>query len=364
MKLNSDTTYMKMALNFALKAKGQTSPNPMVGALIVKNNRIIAKGYHRRCGADHAEIEALKKAGRFSKGAKLYVTLEPCGHFGRTPPCVDAIINSGIKEVVIGTEDPNIKNNGKSIQKLNRAGVKTKVGILADELFQMNEAFFKYIKKGMPFVVVKCAQTMDGKIATSNGHSKWITSEETRKLAHELRNDFDAILVGINTVVKDNPFLNATKESKELKKIIVDSSLRISLGANLFKKTNSHNIYIATTESASIKKIENFRKKGINVFVCSSKDGRVDLKKFFKILAGHEITSILVEGGATIVGSVLKQGLADKMWIFIAPKIIGDQEAKSAITGLGIKNVNRSLKLGDMRLKYMKSDIFIEAYIK
>ncbi|MDP8264911.1 MAG: bifunctional diaminohydroxyphosphoribosylaminopyrimidine deaminase/5-amino-6-(5-phosphoribosylamino)uracil reductase RibD [Candidatus Aceula lacicola] len=363
MKLNSDITYMKMALDLALKAKGKTSPNPMVGAVIVKNNRVIAKGYHKRCGADHAESEALKKAGRLSNGAKMYVTLEPCGHFGRTPPCVDAIIKSGIKEVIVGTKDPNMKNNGKSIRKLNGAGIKTRVGILVDELLLANEVFLKYVKKGMPFVVVKCAQTMDGKIATASGHSKWITSKETRKLTHQWRNDFDSILVGINTVVKDNPYLNATQKSKQLKKIIIDSKLRISLSANLFKKTNSHNIYIATTKAASIKKIESFIKKGVHVVVCSDKDGRVDLKKFFKVLAKNEITSVLVEGGATIIGSILKQKLADKIWILIAPKIVGDQEAKSSIAGLGIKNVNRSLKLSNIRLKCFKSDIFIEAYI-
>ncbi len=364
MKQDLDHIYMKVALDLAIMAKGKTSPNPMVGAVIVKNKSIIAKGYHKRCGSDHAEIVALKKAGSKAKGAKLYVTLEPCGHFGRTPPCVDAIVQSGIKEVVIATKDPNLKNNGKSIQKLKRAGLKVTVGVLEKEALTINESFFKWMKKKMPFVMIKCAQTLDGKIATVTGHSKWITSKEARSFTHQLRNEFDSILVGINTVIKDNPNLNPTLKTKILKKIVIDSNLKVSLSANLFKKTNHKNVYIATTKNASKNKIGQFQKKGINVYVCTGKDGRVDLKEFFKILARNEITNILVEGGATVAGSIIKEKLADKMMILIAPKIIGDQDAKSSISGLNIKNINRSLKLRDICLKCLQSDLLVQGYIK
>ena len=207
-----DDHFMQKALDLALKGKGETSPNPLVGCVIVKRNRIIAEGWHRRCGSDHAEIIALKKAGSQARGAEMYITLEPCNHYGRTPPCVDRIIKSGIKKVVIGMKDPNPLTNGKSIAKIGRAGIKTKIGVLKEESEIINEAFVKYIKKRMPFVAVKCAQSLDGKVATAKGQSKWITSEETRKLTRKIRDEFDAILVGITTVIKDNPRLNGSKK--------------------------------------------------------------------------------------------------------------------------------------------------------
>lgn len=242
----NDLDFMKIAYQLALKGRLTTSPNPMVGAVIVKNGKIITQGFHHHRGGPHAEIIALEKTKQNLKGAKLYVTLEPCFHFGRTPPCVNAILQSGIKEVIIGMIDPNPMTKGKSIAKLRKAGVKVKVGVLQDTLFQMNESFVKYIKYKMPFIVAKTAQTLDGKIATRTGESQWITSAASRTYAHDLRNEFDAILVGINTVLKDNPGLNATRKS--LKKIVVDSSLRIPLSAKLFKKTKAQDCLMATTQ--------------------------------------------------------------------------------------------------------------------
>jgi len=358
-----DFQFMYSALELALKAKGKTSPNPLVGAVVVRNNKIVGQGYHHCCGAAHAEVLALKQAAGKARGATLYVTLEPCGHFGRTPPCVDSIIESGIREVVIGTKDPNPVNNGKSILKLKRAGIKVKVGCLSEDLRKINEPFFKHILKKIPFVVVKCAQTLDGKIASSKGHSKWITSKETRDFSHKLRNDFDAILVGINTVLKDDPYLNPQSQSKRFKKIIVDSTLKIPLKGNLYKNTKSTDIIFATTKKASKQKISRLVKKGICVLVCPLKDGQVDLKVLFKKLAQQEILSLLVEGGAKIIGSVLTQKLADKMWIFIAPKIIGDQSALSAVDGLGIQNVNKAVSLKRIQIYPLAKDFLIEGYI-
>jgi diaminohydroxyphosphoribosylaminopyrimidine deaminase/5-amino-6-(5-phosphoribosylamino)uracil reductase len=214
---------MRKAMILAQRGLGLTSPNPMVGALLVKNGKIIAQGWHRRCGGDHAEIVALKKAGAKARGCRLYVTLEPCSHYGRTPPCVQQIIAAGIREVYVGMIDPNPLNNGKSIRLLKKAGVKVEVGFLPEKLQRLNEAFVKYITTRMPFVTAKCAQTLDGKIAASSGHSQWITSARTRDHAHKLRSQFDAILVGVNTVLQDNPRLNAAARSKRLKKIILDS---------------------------------------------------------------------------------------------------------------------------------------------
>ncbi len=364
MNPRDDSKYMAMAMQLALKAQGQTSPNPLVGAVIVKNNQVIAQGFHRRCGLDHAEVDALKKAKARAQGATLYVTLEPCGHFGRTPPCIQAIIESGIKEVVVGTKDPNPVNNGKSIRALNRAGIKTRVGVLESDLRKMNESFFKFIRHQMPFIVIKCAQTLDGKVATATGSSKWITSQKTRALSHRLRDQFDAILVGINTVVKDNPYLDGSSKQKKLKKIILDPSLRISLNANVFKHALPSHVIVATIAKASRSKIAQLKAKGIDVILCPTTKKGIDLKWFFKQIALKEITSVLVEGGSRTAQAILSQGFADKIWIFMAPKIIGDQEALSAYDGLNIKDINKALQLKRVNVQLLGEDMFIEGYLK
>ena len=357
----TDRDYMHKALQLALKAKGCTSPNPMVGALVVKNNRIIAEGFHRYCGGDHAEIIALREAKAQAKGATLYLTLEPCFHFGRTPPCVDAIIKAGIKHVVIGMKDPNPLTNGRSINKLKKAGVKVTVGVLENELRQANEVFIKYISSRLPFVVAKCAQTLDGKIATANGRSKWITSGRTRDFARNLRNDFDAILVGINTVLKDDPRLNAPH--KAIKKIILDQRLRIKENAKLLKGVNPANCFIATTAKADRKKLKRFEHKGMNIIVCPTKNGLINLRWLLRALARKEIVSILIEGGAHVIGSALKGDLVDKMHIYIAPKILGSQKALSSIDGLKADNINQSLKLKDVSFQKIGEDFFLQGYV-
>lgn len=362
----TDIDYMRIAYNLALKGKGYTSPNPMVGAVLVKNGRILAKGWHRRCGGAHAEIAALKEAGPRAGGARLYVTLEPCFHFGKTPPCVDAIIKSKIKEIIIGMKDPNPLTRGKSMAKLRKAGIETKVGFLKKELEHMNEAFIKYMKHKIPFVVAKTAQTLDGKIATAKGQSKWITSKRARDYARGLRNDFDAILVGINTVLRDNPGLNAARKSKRIKKIILDSALRISPRAKLFQNTMSCDCIIVTTPKADQRKVKLLRKKGVNVIVCQARsaiDG-IPIKRLLNELAIREITSILWEGGARVIGSALKERVVDKMVMFVAPGIMGDQGALSSIGGLKISRLGQMIKLRDMRVKMIGQDFFIEGYVK
>ena len=362
----NDLDYMRLALNLALKAKGKTSPNPLVGALVVKNNKIIASGYHRYCGGDHAEIIALKKAKQKARGARLYVTMEPCSHYGRTPPCVDQIIKSGVAEVVLGMVDPNPVNNGRSIEKLRKAGIKVKKGFLKEELKKANEPFIKYIATKMPFVVAKCAQTLDGKIATFSGQSKWITSQEARNYAHRLRNEFDAILAGINTVLKDNPYLNAAKKSKRIKKIILDSRLRIPLKVNLFKGVKPQDIFIATTGKAQKSKLRMLSGKGFHVIICPSRQGKVDLRYLFRGLAKREITSIFIEGGSETIGSALKARLVDKLLIFMAPKIIGDRKAKGSVSGFRISRVDKALRLKNLTFRKVSSksdDMIIEAYV-
>jgi len=354
---------MRMALDLAVKGKGSTSPNPMVGAVIVKGTKVIATGWHKRCGTDHAEIVALKKAGSRARGAKLYVTLEPCFHFGRTPPCVDNVIASGVGEVVIAMVDPNPLTRGKSIAKLRRAGIKVKTGTLRPQAERLNEVFVKYMRSKMPFVAAKCAQTLDGKIATVTGESKWITSLKTRDYARRIRDEFDAILVGVNTVLRDDPRLNGAKKVKRLKKIILDSSLKTPLTARLFKGVRRADCIIAVTRKASPAKIKQFQNKGVRVIICPAQDGHVDLKWLLKALAKEEITSILMEGGAHVIGSALKGKLVDKLYIYVAPKIIGDQAALSSIVGVNTVNIGRSIRLKDLTSRNIGQDILLIGYV-
>ncbi len=356
---------MQRALELAKKGCGRTSPNPMVGALLVKGGKVIAEGYHHFCGGDHAEVDALKKIGSRARAATLYVTLEPCAHWGRTPPCTEAIIKAGIKKVVVGVLDPNPRTHGKSVHILRKAGIEVQVGFLEQELTQMNEAFNKYIRTKMPFVVAKCAQTLDGKIATATGKSKWITSLKSREHAHRKRHEFDAIMVGINTVLQDDPQLNPTNSLKRLKKIVVDSSLRIPLKARLLHVRHPSDVIVVTTVRASEKKIQRLTKKGVRVWVAPAKGvhSHVDLRWLFKELAKNEMVYVLIEGGGRLIGRALKDGLVDRMMIYVAPKIIGDQNALSAIAGLNIQNITQALKLKNMTVQKIGEDILLEAYV-
>jgi len=358
----TDRDCMQLALELASRGRGKTSPNPMVGAVLVKDQRIIAKGFHQKFGGPHAEIMALKKAGIKAKGATLYVTLEPCFHYGKTPPCVDAIIKSGVKKVVVAMKDPNPLTKGKSIFKLRRFGIGVKMGILEKESALLNESFIKFITKKMPFVIAKTAQTLDGKIATEKGQSQWITSFKTRQFSKILRNEFDAVLVGINTVLLDNPYLNAVGR-KKIKKVVLDSSLQISSEANLFKSTHPTNCIIAVTKKADEKKIEHFRKKGVDVIICPSKNKQISLKWLLRKLASKGIANLLIEGGAKVIGSALKEKCVDKMRIFIAPKIMGDQAAMSSIQGIRVSHVSKAIRLKDIYCKKIGQDLFLEGYL-
>ena len=352
--------FMRKAMKLALKAKGFTSPNPLVGALIVKDGKIIAQGYHKKAGLPHAEIVALEKAKDLAKGAILYVTLEPCVHFGRTPPCVYRIIESKIKKVVIGMVDPNPLNNGKGIAILKRHGIEVEVGFLEEELKKMNEAFIKYITKRIPFVVVKVGQSLDGKIATFSGDSHWITSDFSRKFAQKLRADFDAIMVGVNTVLRDNPHLSSPK--KQPKIIVVDSHLSTPQDALIFKNPE---VILVTLPPQAGQETDNrlILSKRAAILEVKEKSGQVNLKDMLKKLALKEITSILVEGGGTLIGSLFDEGLVDKVLFFISPKIIGGKEAISSVMGRGVKNVNKAFKLKDVKLKRLGEDFLIEGYI-
>ena len=317
----NDEIFMREALRIAENARGRTSPNPLVGAVVVKDGKIIAEGWHRQAGTPHAEVHALNMAGELASGATLYVTLEPCSHFGRTPPCAEKIIESEIKKVVAAMEDPNPKVAGRGFGMLKSAKIEVEVGILEAEARKLNEVFIKWIKTGFPFVTMKFASSLDGKIATFSGESQWISCFESRKFVHRLRDINDAILVGIGTVLADNPSLTTRLvEGKNPVRIIVDSKARTPLDSKIVTDKSARTI-IAVTENAPREKIFSLKNLGAEIIFAGKE--RIDLKILLKKLGEMEITSILVEGGGKIHFSMLESGLVDKIFAFIAPKIIG-----------------------------------------
>src|SRR3989344_676931 len=353
--MRSHKKYIELALKLAEKGKGTTSPNPIVGALIVKRGSIVGKGFHKKAGQDHAEIMAIKDAGKKAFNGTMYVTLEPCSHWGKTPPCTERIVESGIREVIIGMKDPNPKVEG--FKELKFRGIKTKIGILEKECRKLNEAYTKYIKTKKPFVIVKAAMSLDGKIATTTGHSKYITGREARKLVHQLRTEIDAIMVGINTILKDNPQLTPRLvKGRSPIKVVVDSNLKIPLNANVVKK-EPNKLIIATTKKANKAKIKQLQQKGVNVLIIKAKKGMVDLDELMKQLGKLEITSIMIEGGAELNAEAIRSKIVDKILFFIAPGLIGN--GLGAIGDLGIRNVDRSVKLKHIASKKVGRDILI-----
>ena len=358
--MNSDEEYMKRALELARKGLGKTSPNPAVGALLVRNNKIIGEGFHECCGGNHAEINAIKDAksrGENIGGAVMYVTLEPCAHHGRTPPCVDAIIDAGITRVVVGREDPNPKMAAKSLAMLNRAGIETTVGVLESES-KMNEAYDKYITTKEPFVIVKAALSADGKMAANDGGSKWITGEDSRKVVHELRSQVDAIMVGVGTVLADDPELTARSPGASNPiRIIIDPKLRIPATAKVLDK--EADTIIITSDQAPMQKLSAMRSRGIEVRTEDLKEGQINLKKLMKDLGKEEITSIMIEGGGKLIGSALKQEIVDKIMFFYAPRVIGDG---LTISGFG-DSMRDSIGLDNVEMKHVGEDFLLTGYI-
>ncbi len=361
----SDSAYMQKALKLAAKGKGRTSPNPMVGALIVKDGKIIAEGYHKKAGTPHAEIVALKKAGAQAKGADLYVTLEPCCHTEKkTPPCTRSIVDSGISRVIAAMTDPNPKVSGKGMRELRMAGIKTKTGVLKSEARTLNEAFIKYITERQPFTVLKIAQSLDGKIATSKGESKWITGAKARERVHELRNELDSIMVGIGTIQADNPSLDCrSRGGNNPYRIIVDSSLQIPLNSKVLTYDDNKTI-IATTDKASRSKVARITKLGANILFINSKQGRVDLRHLMKELGKLDIMSVLIEGGSSVSAAALTSKIVDKVMFFVAPKIIGGTDSFSSVGGSSPSLLKNALQLRDLHAEQFGEDILLEAYIK
>lgn len=358
--LSYNEKYMRLAMQLAGNAIGRTSPNPLVGAVIVKDNRVVGCGWHRKAGTPHAEVHALNQAGELAQGADVYVTLEPCAHYGKTPPCAKALVEAKVKNVYGGLLDVNPKVAGKGFKILEDAGIHVEYGFLQDELRKQNEVFFKWIEHKKPFVVLKAAMTLDGKIATATGQSKWITNETSRAYGYKLRDIYDGIMVGINTVIEDNPMLTARVDGgKNPIRIVVDSSLKIDINANVVQDKSAKTI-VATTDKADKDKILKLQAQDIDVIVVDKDENdKVDIEKLLDILGQQNICSILVEGGATLSGSFVAKKLVDKVYFFIAPKIIGGKEAKTPVAGTGILNLQEALTLKDIQIEKLEEDILI-----
>lgn len=342
-----DQVFLKKALKLAKKGMGWTSPNPMVGAILVKNEKIIGKGYHKKVGLPHAEIKAIKSVKESAERATLYVNLEPCSHFGRTPPCVDAIIKAKIARVVCSVLDPNPKVRGKGVDKLRKAGINVSIGILENEARVLNESFFTFHTKKRPFIALKFASSLDGKIATKTGDSKWITNEKARQFARNLRGQYQAVLVGINTIIKDNPHLGVRSQiKKDPLRIILDPNLRIPLQSQVLR---DENVLLVTTSQAPDKKFRLLKQKNITILKFSEK--LIPLRKLLTYLKEKEIISILVEGGSKTLGFFVDEKLFDKVYAFYAPIIIGGEKAKTVTSGKGVSSTKDAINLNNISFK-------------
>ena len=362
---------MKLALRLAAKGRGRTSPNPMVGAVVVADGRIVGQGYHRRAGGPHAEVFALRQAGRRAAGATLYVTLEPCSHINkRTPPCAPLIRESGLGRVVIAQIDPNPFVKGRGIRRLRQAGLRVDVGCCAQEARRLNAVYSHWMETGRPLVTLKAGMTLDGKIATADGESRWITGEAARRDAHRLRSEVDAVVVGIGTVLRDDPSLTARLSDRPLKlasrqpiRMVLDSRLRIPLGARILSRLQEAHTLIATTGAASPRKIHLLRRRGVDVLVLQGLHQRVSPTDLCRQLGRLGIRSLLVEGGGTVNASFLRSGLADRVVLYVAPMLLGGDDAKGFIGGLSPKRLRDSLLLDGLTIRPVGRDMVIEADI-
>lgn len=355
--MDKDTYYIKKTFKLAEKAQGLTSPNPLVGSIIVQNGKIISQGYHKKAGFMHAEVEAINNAKVSLQGATLYVNLEPCCHFGKTPPCVDAIIKAGIQRVVFAAVDPNPLVSGKSMEKLKSSGIRVRAGVCEQEARKLNEVFFKNMQEKRPLVVVKTAQSLDGKTATRQGKSKWITGEKSREFSRRLRDKYDSVLVGVNTVLQDNPDLDGF--NKKPFTVILDPRGRTPLDCNLIK--NSADKLIIVSLAQNRKKLKRLPPE-VKILFISGKNGIFSLKKVLAKLYKLGMTSLFVEGGATTAGIFFDQGLVDKVYFFIAPKIIGGKKALCSIAGEGVALPENSFYVTDWQIKQLDEDLVIWGY--
>ena len=362
--MEQDRQYMKMALELAQKGMGFTAPNPMVGAVIVKNGRIIGQGYHRKYGELHAEREALAVCTEEPKGASIYVTLEPCCHYGKQPPCVNAILEAGIRRVIIGSSDPNPLVAGKGIRILKDHGIEVTENILKEECDKLNEAFFYYIQNKKPYVVMKYAMTMDGKIAAYTGESKWVTGEAARIHVQEQRLKYTGIMVGVGTVLADDPMLTCRLEnSRNPVRIICDSHLRTPLTSKIVRTAETIPTILASS-SKDQQKIKNYEELGCQVLYVPEKNGHIDLNRLMELLGAAKIDSILLEGGGSLNWSALESGIVQKVQTYIAPKLFGGEEAKTPVEGKGFPDPASAVLLKNSEIIRLGDDFLIESEVK
>lgn len=357
---------MKMALEMAENGRGYTSPNPLVGAVVVNGNTIVGKGWHQRAGGPHAEVHALNQAGGLAEGAILYVTLEPCNHYGRTPPCTEKIIAAGISRVVIAAMDPNPTVTGGGAGYLEKNGISITAGVCEEEARRQNEAFFKFIRTGRPFVILKCAATLDGRTAASTGDSKWVTGPASRRFVHQLRHASDAILVGVDTVKADNPSLTTRLEGEkgvDPHRIILDSRLSIPENAKVLQLDSASDIFIVFHEAADRDKPDRLAAKGVRLLRAPLQEGWLDLDAVMEILGEQNVASLLIEGGSRVMGSAIRSRIADKIYFFYAPKILGGDDGAAICSGPGPLRMAGSVPIVDISVKRFEDDVLISGYI-
>lgn len=356
---------MRRAAELAMRGEGWVNPNPLVGAVVVRNGRIVGAGWHERWGGAHAERNALARCSESPAGATLYVTLEPCCHHGKTPPCTEALIDAGIARVVVGMEDPNPLVAGKGVARLRAAGIEVVCGLMEPELRYMNRIFLKYIEKRRPWVVLKSAMTLDGKIAARTGDSRWVTGEEARRRVHAMRCRHMAILAGIGTVEVDDPMLDCRLEGdvRQPVRFIADSSARIGLDTQLVHTAGRLRTVVAHTPYAPAPRIGLLRKAGVETWCCAEEQGRVDVGDLLRRMGEQGIDSLLVEGGGTLAESFLMGGFVDEVCMFVAPKIVGGRDAKTPVEGEGVARMADAVRLHDLRVEAVGDDLMLSGLV-
>ncbi len=361
-----DQYYMQRALSLAVKGAGFTSPNPMVGAVVVKDDEIIGEGWHQAVGQAHAEVNAIDDAGEAARGATLYVTLEPCNHEGRTPPCTRKIEEAGISNVVIAMKDPNPGVDGGGMEYLLSRGISVTAGICEQKALVLNESFIKHSTTKQPFAIAKCAATLDGRVATANGDSKWVTGPSSRQYVHQIRHSVDAIMVGINTVKLDDPSLTARLDdikTKDPHRVILDTKLSISEEAKLLSLESDAKTLIITGPEISDDKKKRLEGKNIEIITTQLLNGRIDLKGLMKVLGERDITSLLIEGGSQVLGAAFSSGIVDKVNFFYAPKILAGDDGFPMTAGQGVEFMKNAINLSGIQVKQFDNDIMIEGYV-
>jgi len=364
--MDSNKAFMQRALELASRATGRTSPNPLVGAVVVKDGEIVGEGYHQKAGKPHAEVIALEAAGEHSRNATLYVTLEPCNHHGKTPPCTEAVIKAGISSVYAATLDPNPLVSGRGIERLKEAGIEVNVGLMEQEARNQNQFFFKYVTRGLPFVALKTAMTLDGKIATRTGDSRWITNEKSREYVHQLRNTYDAVLTGIGTVLKDNPRLNTRlpqEDTRDPIRLIIDARLEMPTDSWILQTASKQETVVYCLSGADSSRVRRFKELGAEVVVLRGSTGRVPLEEVFRDVAQRGLMSVLMEAGGQINAYALENRLVDKVYWFVAPRICGGDQAVSPVGGRGIELMSQTIDLKNVVVRTFDGDLLVEGYL-